>query len=435
MLKLHTGNLRKIDSNHGLSKTELGFISERLKPYLKEIHAREQGFYKVIDDKATVKKIEKFVRETKGKYDDVIVLGIGGSSLGTICLQQSLKHLFVNVKTRTDHLPYLYVLDNIDPALMLEIQDVINLPRTLFIVVTKSGGTPEVLSQYFYFRDIIEKNKLNPKEHFVFVTDPEKGLLRKISKTEDIPIFDVPANVGGRFSVQTAVGLLPAAMVGIDIKKMLKGAQEMREHFLSTSVKNNLSFQLAGMQYLLHTKGKIMNVMLPYAQHLISFADWYRQLLAESIGKAMDETGKKVNTGITPIKALGVTDQHSQGQLYNEGPNDKFFIFIEVEKLAKPVKVPNLYPKDPTVAFLKKTSFNELIAIEKKATSLSLTKNDRPNITITIPEINAYYLGQLFLLFEGATAFLGEFFNINAFNQPGVELSKQLTKQYLLKKK
>jgi glucose-6-phosphate isomerase len=182
---------------------------------------------------------------------------------------------------------------------------------------------------------------------------------------------------------------------------------------------------------LLGAKGKVMTVMFPYSQKLIRLADWYRQLLAESIGKRVNNQGEVVHVGLTPINALGVTDQHSQSQLYNEGPNDKFFVFIEVQNHQTEVDIPNLYPGEKTVSFLNKVSFAKLLHIEKKATEQSLTKNDRPNITLSIDQINERTLGELFMLLEGSIAFLGEFYNINAFDQPGVELSKKLTKELL----
>jgi len=431
MLKLHTNNLHTISPDHGISKEKISAGSDVISPYLKKIHTRNQGFYTVIDDNILIEDIQTYTKKVQGKYTNIVVLAIGGSSLGTICLQQSLTHLFQN-ELPNQTMPKFHVLDNIDPVLMTEIQDIIELPKTLFIVVTKSGGTPETLSEYFYFRSLTDAAKLAAKEHFVFITDPEKGLLRKIATEQLIPAFAVPPTVGGRFSVQTAVSLLPAALIGIDIKELIKGCQSMRDKFLSESYEENLPFQMATMQYALNQKGKIMNVLMPYAQKLVRFADWYRQLLAESIGKEQNEAGQTVNVGITPINALGATDQHSQSQLYNEGPNDKFFIFIKVHNFGVNAPIPNLHPEEESVNFIKNTSFEELINIELQATADSYTKNNRPNITIEIDTVDAYNLGQLFMLFEGATAFLGEYFGINAFNQPGVELAKINTKKLLL---
>ena len=388
----------KIDFTNSTVTTDS--LQNRIPDYLQKIHARKQGFYEILDDTATIEKIKAF----QSNHEHIVVLGIGGSSLGAICLQQSLTHLF---KT-----PKLHVIDNIDPILIKELEDVIDPSNTLFIVITKSGTTPEIMAQYEYFR------AKAPKENFVFITDPQKGVLKEIAEKEGIPTFDIPENVGGRFSVLTPVGLLPAHLLNIDIDKLIAGAKNMREKFLNES--NNLPFNLAATQYLLEQEGKNINVLMPYAQKLIRLADWYRQLLAESIGKKLDNEGNTVNTGITPVNALGVTDQHSQSQLYNEGPNDKLLMFIEVENLGLELQIPG-----------ENYSFNKLIQVEKEATAGSLTKNSRPNITIKIPQVDEEALGELFMLFEASIAFLGEFYNINAFDQPGVELSKILTKEML----
>ncbi len=415
-----------------MTKKQFRAQKKYLKKYLSDIQLRAQGFYTVVDDIATVRDIEKFAGEVKGKYDDIVVLGIGGSSLGTICLRDGLSHMYGKKKKGT---PRLHVLDNIDPTMIEELEDVITFKKTLFIVISKSGTTPESMSQYFYFRKKLEKAKLSVKKHVVFITDPVRGVLREISLEDGIRVFDIPKNVGGRFSVLTPVGLLPAALVGVDLRKLMKGAQDMRDIFFARSFNKNLPFQLAAVQHFLNVKrGKSMNVMMPYANKLHRFSDWYRQLLAESIGKKKNRKGKTVHTGITPVNALGATDQHSQSQLYNEGPHDKFFIFIAVEKLTKLIRIPNLNPKKEKIAYLKNTSFNELLDIEREATALSYTKSRRPNMTITIAKIDEEYLGQLFMLFEGTTAFLGEFYGIDAFNQPGVELSKKFTKESLRNK-
>lgn len=405
MVKLTYSNLFQVAVNHGLTEEELLKNSDSIESLLKKIHARKQGFCEILDDHQTTAKIEEFAHTQSKNFDHFVVLGIGGSALGTICLRDTFGHLFSPGK--------LFVLDNIDPIIIKEIEDVINPAKTLFIVITKSGTTPETLAQYFYFR------KKAPKENFVFITDPQKGLLREIAIRDNIPAFDIPENVGGRFSVLTAAGLLPAALLQIDIKELLYGARTLREKFLNPNFTENLPFQLALIQFLLYKKRKTINVLMPYAQKLIRLADWYRQLLAESIGKTE-------YIGLTPTSALGATDQHSQLQLYNDGPNDKLIIFLEVESLKPEIEIPQ-----PEVDFLKGITFNKLLKTEKRGTEESLTKQDRPNITIQIDKISPETLGELFMLFEGSIAFLGELFAIDAFNQPGVELSKKITQNLL----
>lgn len=418
MISLDFQNLHKVGKNHGLSLAEIKKESAKIPQLLEKIKSRKQGFYEILDDLSTIKKIESFTKKIKGKYKFIVVLGIGGSALGTICLQQSLKHCFEN-ELKNSNSPRLYVLDNIDPVLISEIEDIIDYKKTLFIVITKSGTTPETLTQYFHFRSKLEtalgkSKKIN--DHFIFVTDGKKGQLRQIANEEKITTFEIPENVGGRFSVLTSVGLLPAALIGIDIQKLVAGAKEMRKKFFSKNLTENLPYQIATIQYLLNKKGKFINVIMPYSQKLIRFADWYRQLLAESIGKKLNNKGQEIFAGITPINALGVTDQHSQLQLYNEGPNDKLIIFLESSYANKK---------------LATGTFAKLMQAELKGTQEALTKNQRPNITLHLPAIDAKNLGELLFLFQAATAFLGELFDINTYDQPGVELSKILTKKYL----
>ena len=424
MISLDFSNLTKIKAAHGLTTKALQATPAQIGRHLKKISNRKQGFYTVIDDAAKVKKINAFADSVAGKYTDIVILGIGGSALGAICLKQSLKHLFENELKDLSPAPRLHILDNIDPALISDFEDLVDSTKTLFIVITKSGTTPETLAQYSYYSHKIYQKKLYPRDHFVFITELKNNPLRQIAREENITCFSIPENVGGRFSVMTAVGLLPAKLIGIDIEKLLLGAREMRDRFLSTDITLNLPYQLALAQYHLAKKGKKINVLMPYSQKLIRFADWYRQLLAESIGKQ--------GIGITPVNALGVTDQHSQSQLYNEGPNDKLLMFINVENLGPCMPIPTMIKK-PANFFPEGLTFNRLMHTEMEGTITALTKNNRPNITINVPEVDEFFLGQLLMLFMGATAFLGEFFKINAYNQPGVELSKVITKELLQK--
>ena len=260
-------------------------------------------------------------------------------------------------------------------------------------------------------------------------------IIKRIGEKENISILNIPHNVGGRFSVLSAVGLLPAALIGVNIQNLISGAKKMRENFFSRSFEKNIPYKIAASQFLLYKKGINITVLYPYSQRLSKFTDWYKQLLGESIGKAKNNKGKKVHVGITPVNALGVTDQHSQNQLYNEGPNDKFFIFIKVKNLGETVRIPNLYPRDEETIYIKNLSFNKLFHTEQEGTIMALTHNKRPNIIINIDEVDEENLGALFMLFESSAAFLGELFEINAFNQPGVELSKKITKMLLTKEK
>ncbi len=430
MISLDTSALGTIDSSHGLSDLELASTAGKLSAFLEKIKSRNQGFFykEILEDDSLVEKILHFAATTKGKYQSIVILGIGGSALGPIALREAFGNPFIKSS------PELIVLDNIDPDLMAEATEYLDLKQTLFLVVSKSGGTPETVSQYFYFADELQKADLHLSDHMVFVTDPVKSFLLEEAEKYHVRTFPIPSHVGGRFSVLTAVGLLPAALIGIDIKKMLAGAVAMRDKFVDVNAAENPAFQLATIQYLLLQKGKSQNVIYPYAQKLYRIGDWCRQLIAESTGKRFAENGDEVFAGITPIASLGATDQHSQNQLYFEGPNDKLFMFFEVEQFQNSVKIPLPSDVGDKLDYLKNTDFGTLLNLEKAGTAGALTQVDRPHITIKLPKIDEHAIGEIFILFEGATAFLGEFLGIDAFDQPAVELSKNITKELLLKR-
>ncbi len=428
MIKFDYSKLLEVSSKHGLSKSELKPFHNKIKALKQKIVERKLGFHEIVDDQKTLQKVLDFAKQVKGKYENIVVLGIGGSALGMICLQQSLSHLFLPNK------PRLFVLDNIDPVLIQEFEETANLKKTLFLVITKSGGTPETLAQYLYFKKKIEGLKLSWEKHFVFVTDPEKGLLRKLAnENKKITTFEIPQNVGGRFSVLTPVGLLPAALIGLDVAALLKGAKAMKKKFWSENFEENFAFQLAVIQYLLYQKKKFISVNYAYSQKLIRLSNWYIQLLGESIGKAVNNKGKKINVGITPMHATGATDQHSQNQLFNEGPNDKLFIFLDEAKSPVDQKIPDEPFFREELGYLKGVTMAKLFKTEMQGTIDALAANDRPIVKITLAKIDETNLGEIFMLLEGSIAYLGELFEINAFDQPGVELSKNLTRKYLAK--
>lgn len=408
-------------------------LVKKLPKLLSDFATRGQGFLDTIDDRVTHEAVKDYATVLRKKFDTGVVLGIGGSALGFGCVFDGLRHSFWNMLSarKRDDMPRMFVLDNIDPALLKGVEDVIDLKKTTFFVITKSGTTPETIAQFSYFWkkvvDAVGAKKAH--EHFVFITDPHEGFLRSFGKEHHVAMFPVPPNVGGRFSVLTSVGLFPAAFAGIDTDAMIRGAKIMRECVLSRDAKKNIAFRLAAIQYLLYQRGVDITVMMSYSQSLFRLADWYRQLLAESIGKAKNRSGKIVNVGITPIRALGVTDQHSQVQLYNEGPADKFYLFADVG-----THVSCVIPK--TKGFdLNCARFEDLLATEKRATEMAFDSYDRPHATIHLPKLDAETLGETFVFLEMSVAILGELFNVNAFDQPGVELAKVLTRKLLSQKK
>lgn len=376
----------------------------------------------VNDIMATAKIIRK-------KFDNFVVLGIGGSALGPTAVFQALCHLRHNeLPARKRKAPKLYVEDNVDPERMASLLDVLDLNKTVFNVITKSGATSETMSQYLIIMDLLKKKFGDKaKEHMIATTSAKKGNLIKIAQEEGLKTFYIPDGVGGRFSELCPVGLLPAAVLGIDIKVMLEGAAFMDKICKSKDYRKNPALIAALLQFMSMKKGKNISVMMPYSDGLRYVADWYCQLWGESLGKAVDLDGNTVYAGQTPVKALGVTDQHSQIQLYREGPFDKVITLIAVDTFRAEVTISEGCENIPDVNFLCNHTMNELINSERKATEYALTTANRPNCTITVPEINAFTIGELLYMFELETAYTGAMLNVDTFNQPGVEGGKNAT--------
>ena len=363
-------------------------------------------------------------------FDNFVVLGIGGSALGPIAAFNALCHLRHNElpKEKRNNTPRFYVEDNIDPERMAALLDVIDIKKTAFNIITKSGATSETMAQYLIINDILKKELGdNASSHIIATTDKAKGNLIKLAKAENYKTFYIEDGVGGRFSQLSPVGLLPAAVLGIDIKEMLSGAAYMDEICKEKDLMKNPALISAVLQKIAIDSGKNVSVMMPYADSLKFMADWYCQLWGESLGKAVDNGGNIVNVGQTPVKALGATDQHSQIQLYTEGPFDKVITFLAVDSYRTNFEIPRGCEDIPDVSFLGGHSLNELLQAERKATEYALTSAGRLNRTIYLPAVNAYTLGQLFYFYQMETAYCGELLNINTYNQPGVEEGKNAT--------
>jgi glucose-6-phosphate isomerase len=230
------------------------------------------------------------------------------------------------------------------------------------------------------------------------------------------------------------VGLVSSAFAGIDIKALLQGAAAMRQRCAEADLESNPAYLNGLLHYLYMKQGKNISVMMPYSNSLYDFADWYRQLWAESLGKRKDIKGRDVFVGQTPVKALGSTDQHSQVQLYVEGPNDKVFTFLKVENFAVDYVIPNLHPDREEVNYLGGKRLGQLLNAEALATSYALTSAGRPNCTIAFPQIDEHHLGEFIMMYMIQTVFTGKLLNINPLDQPGVEAGKNATYMLMGKK-
>jgi glucose-6-phosphate isomerase len=360
---------------------------------------------------------------------NLVVLGIGGSALGNIALHRALRPPFYNLMPANRRGgPRLFVMDNIDPATFTNLLDLIDgeLDRTVFNVISKSGETAETASQFLIIRSILKKRfGGNYADRMVAITDAKSGTMRSIADDESYVTLPVPDGVGGRFSVLSSVGLFSAAMCGIDIDGLLAGAREMAVRVEKAHWQENPAAVLATLHKAAYDRDQRICVMLPYSDSLVGLGSWFCQLWAESLGKSADLAGKTVHAGQTPVVALGATDQHSQLQLYREGPFDKLFTFQEVADYGAKVSIPADFPGNPTLKTLGNHDLGKLLSAEKRATEYALCVSGRPNLTVHWPKIDAAHVGQWIYLYEMATSIMGLLLNINTYDQPAVELGKQ----------
>jgi glucose-6-phosphate isomerase len=425
-----------VGNEHGVTPAEL----EEITPRVLQAHdilrqERQQGkygFYDLYKNTAVFEQVKQKAEEFRGHgYENLVVLGIGGSALGITALQTALHAPYFNLlsKKRRNGAPRLFVMDNIDPDTFAAMLKVCAPQKTLFNVISKSGETAETMCQLMIVLDMLEKKigaAAIPK-HLVVTTSPRgegapKSLLHPVVDQYGLTSFDIPLNVGGRFSIFSPVGLFPAALLGMDIDAMAAGCATMDEACSQGSLEENPAYLRAAVHYILDTrKGKKLAVMMPYSDALRNVADWYCQLWAESLGKRESLDGQEVFAGQTPVRALGATDQHSQVQLYREGPNDKLFTLIEVSKFNKTLRIPETLSAVTELDYLRKKSMNKLMSAELRGTMDALKVSKRPVIRVTLPKVDANSVAQLLYMLEVETAMAGRLYNVNTFNQPGVE--------------
>lgn len=386
----------RIGACHGVRDEEIEELMPRINSALDTVLQRRWAFMKLPYDT----KLADRIKGMKITCENFIVIGIGGSSLGNRALHNSLNHPFKNK-------PKVFVLENVDPCTIKGLMDTVDFKKTVINVITKSGTTAETMANFMVLRGLVDKKNI------IVTTDPEKGALRKIANDEGYTILDIPPEVGGRFSVFSSVGLLSAHVGGIDIGKLLEGARFMDEMSKNRDIWRNPACMSAVLQYIFYKRGRNISVFMPYSDRLKDLAEWFCQLWAESLGKCE-------NVGSTPVRTLGVIDQHSQLQLYMEGPQDKVVTFVRVEDPGGVVKIP-----------MRSYTINELMLAEQQATELALTKNSRPNCTINLKNISPFTIGALMYMLEIQTAFIGELFGVDAFDQPGVEEGKRITSALL----
>lgn len=369
----------------------------------------ELGFLDLPYDRVGLKMVKKLAKHFQ-RYPTLIVLGVGGSDLGARAVLQALPQ-----KRRV-----IFAGDTTDPVALHEAFKDVDWKHAAVNVISKSGGSVETLSAFGIAYDQLCRalGKKEAATRIIVTTDAEEGMLRKFVNDIGCASLDVPHNVGGRFSVLSSVGLFPCAWAGVDVGGLLEGAAQAS----SSPLAAHLAEALTGA----YAQKKTTWVLMPYSRRLVGFTLWMRQLIAESLGKKKGSRG----IGPTPVVSEGPTDQHSQLQLYREGPDDKLFLFFTLKNHGMDVRVPPM-PSMLAPAQLSGVRLSELVATEHRTTVETLSSVRRPSATIQLEKLSAKSLGELLQSCMLATAYAGELLGINAFNQPGVEDSKRRIKEWL----
>lgn len=412
---------------NGLRPEELGSLEGEARRVHDELERRRSSgqldFWRLPTAAELIDPAISLGEEIADTFEDVVVLGIGGSALGAKAAIAALSGPLHN------HLPRsrregarVFFADNSDPSTFAALLDCLDLEKTCFLVITKSGSTAETLSLLLIVRERLGQAAL--ARQVVAITDPEEGPLRKIAAAEGWRSLPVPPGVGGRFSLLTAVGLAPIAAAGCDARALCEGAARMRARCEAPSLQKNPAYLLGGVHRLFDERGRNIHVLFPYADALRDLGAWYVQLWAESLGKSEV-------VGPTPISAVGATDQHSMLQLLMEGPQDKLVSFVAVEEPAAELAIPPAWGEHEALAYLGGSSLGRLLEAERRGTAAALAEAGRPSLTLRLPRLDGRSVGELFFLWEAATAFTGLLYGIDPFDQPGVEASKKITQGLL----
>lgn len=384
------------------------------------------GWVGLPEDAGHLEAVREAAGRLPGGITDLVVLGIGGSSLGALAVIRALQHP-QRALQKDGHGLRVHFVDNVDGAETAGLLDVLDPRTTALNVISKSGTTAETMAAYLVFRDWLERALGEGyARHVTATTDPEDGILLRAARARGYGLLSVPPSVGGRFSVLSAVGLFPIHSAGGDAAALLRGAREVNAA-LDVEFADNPLLKSTLLQYLYLRRGRNISVLMPYGSRLRFIGDWFVQLWAESLGKARDRRGSLVNTGSTPLRAVGATDQHSQVQLFNEGPDDKLITFITTGSTERDLTIPAARPGLPELDYLSGRTFSELLAAEQAATAHALMQHGKPNLTLELPAGDAAGIGMLLQFLMWQTALMGELLGIDAFDQPGVELGKVYT--------
>jgi glucose-6-phosphate isomerase len=412
--------------SHGISRAEVRAELRRCSGVLAKLlsDAAPAGFVRALKRPSILKNTRTAAaRWRRRKPTDLIHIGIGGSSLGSEALLRSLAHPQHNLLPAAKRSgPRVHFIDNVDPETVGALLEVVDLRKSLVHVVSKSGGTVETAAGFQVVRDALERAGRGTRwqERCVFTTG-RNSTLHEMARREGVEMLDFPADVGGRFSVLTPSGLFTPAVAGVDISSVVSGARRYLARIAKGAVVENPSAVAAAIAYAMaESKRKPIQVMMPYADSLEPLSRWYVQLAGESLGKKGKRGRRSVGVGPTPLPARGTTDQHSQVQLFVEGPSDKWVTFVRIDASRRKCPIAGGPPAD----YLEGIDLAELLRAEQRGTAVALAQAGRPTACWRLPTISPETVGQLFFALELQTAFQGALYGINAYDQPGVEAGK-----------
>ncbi len=364
--------------------------------------------------------------------DYIVLVGIGGSNLGTMAVQQAVQGRLASLVGTGPKMLYAETVDAEETSKILSLckaalEDDGNV---LVVGVSKSGTTVETISLLQIFTDLLKKHRDDYREYIVTITD-KGSKLWKLSKDQGFSVLEIPANVGGRYSVLSAAGLFPLGMLGLDITELEEGAAYIRDFCLNRNMSKNPSALSAAHVYLNFEKGKIIHDIFLFGKSFEALGKWYRQLMGESLGKEHSKDGNKVNTGITPTYSVGSTDLHSVAQLYLGGPKDKMTTFVSLDKVSEDVRVPEQSELEGLVENIQDKGLHDIMKAIDKGLKAAYKKKKLPFIEVVLPDNSERSIG-MFLQFKMMEMmFLGAFMNVNPFDQPNVEGYKVETKKRL----
>lgn len=414
------------DENGFITGQELAEMKSHYRAMFEEFRASltQEGFPLTLPftQVGEIFRIKSLARDIRDKYENVLLVGIGGSSLGARAIKQFLRGPYYNLSNT----PRLFILDNIDPALAHKLEGILDFRKTALIYISKSGSTAETAANFMYFFRKYREAGGNPQD-IVIICDQADNGVNRIAKDLGCHLLFTPRELGGRFSVLSCVGFLPAEIMGIDSAELLEGASAIRRMIVNDPPESNVLMALGVCLFMWASRGKSIHVLFNYGSLLSDFGLWFMQLWGESLGKKVSLTGEVVRAGTTPLHALGATDQHSLLQLFKEGPLDKVYGFVKVGEPPCDLSIPGEFPQEDEYAYFEGHTMNQQLHIQQLATEMSLFKEGHPCYRISARDYSPATLGALFYFYQALTVFSGALWGINPFDQPGVEEGKTIT--------